>query len=151
MHSQENKLLEPMNQFDGELSQLKYVLNLQIDSILEDGFSKLLKIKLNSDLNNLGDVFAFYADGKELELSRKEQSVLENRVLHFADWFVKNKYYVIIKNSEGSKSGIGVEKIVEKTVITLLISGNDTATDRDKRSEYIYGLFSDKIRNLIPQ
>jgi hypothetical protein len=70
MQGQQNKLLQQINQFNDGIKQLKYVLDIKIDSIPEDVFSKLLKIKLNSDLDNLGDVFAFYTDGKELELSR---------------------------------------------------------------------------------
>ena len=93
MQGQENKLLKQISQFNDGITQVKYIFNLKVDSIPEDGFSKLLKIKLNSNLDNLGDVFAFYADGKELELSRKELSVLEDRVRYFADWFVKNEPY----------------------------------------------------------
>lgn len=153
MQSQENKLLQQFHQFNDDLAQLRYVLDLKIDSIPEDGFSKLLKIKLNSDLDNLGDVFAFYADGKELELSQKEQSVLENRVLFFANWFVKNERYAIVKSSGGIAPSIGirVDTFSEKKVAVLLMGGDCTITERDKRSDYIYRLFSNKVRNLLLQ
>ena len=77
---QDNTLINDLAPLKNSKSQIKYILNLNIDSIPEDGFSKLLKIKLNSELNNLGDLFAFYADGKDLELSKKEQFVLENNL-----------------------------------------------------------------------
>jgi hypothetical protein len=151
MYSQENRLLDEIRQFDTSSSQLKYVLDLKIDSIPEDGFSKLLKIKLNSDLDNLGDIFAFYADGKDLELSRKEQSILESRVLYFATWFVKNKKYAIVKGSVGfaPSTGISLDTIAEKRVAVLLMGGDCTITERDRRSDYIYNLFSNKVRNLL--
>jgi hypothetical protein len=153
MQGQQNKLLQQINQFNDGIKQLKYVLDIKIDSIPEDVFSKLLKIKLNSDLDNLGDVFAFYTDGKELELSRKELSVLENRVLYFADWFVRNQRYVIVKSSGGVAPSTGVrsDSIANKRVAVLLMGGSCTITERDHRSDYIYTLFSNKVRNLLLQ
>ncbi len=153
MESQENKLLNRINQLGDGLLQLKYVLDIKVDSIPEDGFSKLLKIKLNSDLDNLGDVFAFYADGKELELSRKEQSILENRVTYFASWFVKNESYALVKSSGGIApvTGINVDSISGKKVVVLLMGGSCTVTERDAREDYIYRLFSNKVRSFLNQ
>ena len=153
IQAQENQLLHHVKKFDNGLDQLKYVLNVKVDSIPEDGFSKLLKIKLNSELNNLGDVFAFYSDGKALELTTKEQSVLENRVLYFAHWFVKNKKYAVVKNTKGvaPATGISLDTIAEKKVIVLLMGGDCLTTERDVRQDYIYSLFSNKVCNLLHQ
>ena len=151
MQSQENELLAGIKQFDDGIKQLKYVLDLKVDSIPEDGFSKLLKIKVNSELNTLGDIFVVYADGKELELSRKEQSILENRAKYFAEQFVKNNRYAIVKSSGGAGpiTGVHVETISEKKVVVLLMGGDCTLTERDKRLDYIYDLFSTKVRTLL--
>jgi len=153
LQSQENKLLDKIRQLDTSKSQLKYILNLTIDSIPEDGFSKLLKIKLNSKLDNLGDVFAFYSDGSELELSRKEQSVLENRVLYFARWFVNNNRYAIVKHTDRGTPAIGVslDTIAEKQVAVLVMGHDRKTTERDRRLDYIYDLFNSKVRNLLFQ
>ena len=136
---------------DKSHDQLKYVLDLKVDSIPEDGFSKLLKIKLNSDLDNLGDVFAFYTDGKELELSKKEQTVLEERARHMASWFVKNQQYALVKSSGGyaSVTGIDIDKIEDKKVVVLLMYGSCITTERDNRRDYIYKLFNNRVRSLL--
>jgi hypothetical protein len=151
VYGQENQLLNSLKDFDNGSDQMKYVLNLKIDSIPEDGFSKLLKIKLNSELNSLGDIFSYYASGKELNLSKKEQSILESRTLFFAKWFIENKKYVIAKSSGGvaPASGIGLDTIAGKKVAVILMGGDCTITERDERSDYIYNLFSNKVRDLL--
>ncbi len=150
-YGQDNILLKELDQLKDGSSKLSYVLNLKIDSIPEDGFSKLLKIKLNSDLNTLGDVFAFYEDGKELELSKKEQSILENRVLFFAQEFVKNKRFAIVKSSGGYAPilGVKIDTIAKKEVAVLLMGGSCIKTERDDRRDHIYSIFSKKVRNLL--
>ncbi len=153
IHSQENKLLTQLHKYDDGIEQMKYVLNIPVDSIPEDGFSRLLKIKLNSDLNTLGDIFSFYADSDQFELSRKEQSILENRILYFAKWFFKNRQFAIVKSSGGYApiSGIRLDTIADKKVIVLLMGGDCLVSERDKRQDYIYELFSNKVRDLLSQ
>jgi hypothetical protein len=82
-----------------------------------------------------------------------ELSVLENRVLYFADWFVRNQRYVIVKSSGGVAPSTGVrsDSIANKRVAVLLMGGSCTITERDHRSDYIYTLFSNKVRNLLLQ
>ena len=150
-YSQENQLYETLKNLDDNTSQLKYVLNLKIPDIPENGFSKLLKIKLNSELNSLGDVFAFFANGKELNLSQKEQSILTNRARYFATWFVKNKKYVTVKSSIGIApiSGIGIDTIAEKKVALLLMGGDCTVDEYEERRDYIYKVFSERVKSLL--
>jgi len=147
---QDNTLINDLAPLKNSKSQIKYILNLNIDSIPEDGFSKLLKIKLNSELNNLGDLFAFYADGKDLELSKKEQSVLESRVSFIANWFVTNKKYALIEVSDKTISvEINIENISSNSVVVISMSKNPTISEREDRSEYIYELFSNQVRNSL--
>ena len=149
MYGQQNELLNRILELDKSRDQLKYVLDLKVDSIPEDGFSKLLKIKLNSDLDNLGDIFAFYVDGKELELSKKEQTILEERVRYMASWFVKSQQYALVKSSGGIApvTGIDIDKIQDKKVVVLLMGGSCITTERDNRREHIYKLFNNKVRS----
>lgn len=153
IQSQENRLLDEIQGLGDGSFQVKYVLNIKVDSIPENGFSKLLKIKLNSELNILGDLFAFYTDGEELKLSRKEQSILESRVLFCAHKFVQNKRYTIVKSSAGIAPiiGIDLDTIASKKVAVLHTGSDCIVTERDTRQEYIYELFSNEVRNLLNQ
>lgn len=147
---QDNSLIEEIESLKNSKAQIKYVLNLTVDSIPEDGFSKLLKIKLNSELNNLGDLFALYTDGKDLELSKKEQTVLENRVSFIAKWFVTNKKYALIEVSDKTTSPeINIEKLSSKTVAVIRMGIDPTISERQDRTEYIYELFSSRVRSAM--
>tara|TARA_R110002073_G_scaffold123234_2_gene266896 strand:- start:81407 stop:81922 length:516 start_codon:yes stop_codon:yes gene_type:complete len=151
VYGQENKLLDTISQLEDGEAQMKYVLNLTISDIPEDGFSKLLKIKLNSELNSLSNLFASYILSGDLNLSKKELSVIEGRVVYFANWLVENQKYVTVKNSGGfaSTTGVNLDTIANKKVLVLLMGGDCTIDEYDNRSEYIYQIFNKKIKSLL--
>lgn len=149
-YGQENQLFDSIVKKKG-IDQLEYVLNLKVSGIPDDGFSKLLKIKLNSELSSLHDLFTNYMFSSDLELSRKELSIIEQRVLYLAEWFVKSKKYVTVKNSGGYSPVIGIrlDTVANKKVLVLLMGGDCRVTEYDKRSDYIYNLFSRKVKRLL--
>jgi len=150
-YGQENKLLgQILNLKKGE-SQLEYILNIKNQDLPEDGFTKLMKIKLNSELNSLADLFSSYMISKDLELSSKEMSILKSRVLSLAEWFVKNEQYITVTSSGGIAPiiGVGSETIANKKVLVLKMGGDCTIDEYDERRNYIYEVFNTRVKSLL--
>lgn len=122
-----------------------------VKSLKENIEINKLKVKLNSDLNNVISCSTYYIYSSEFNLNENEQLLLKFRIEDIGHKLLKNKKPFLIRLTGGYAPvcGIDSEIIKNKEIPILLFAKDCVVDDFDKKQEEIYKVFNEAVLSSI--
>jgi hypothetical protein len=148
--AQENKLYKEMK--DKKISNAAlYVFKYTCPDLEANEHIKSLEKKHKMNLSSVRDCGILYARNKEFGLTKEEMLALRERMETLAEYFYSSKKYLLFKDTSGMApvTGVLLDTIAKKQVLTVLSGGGCVITEEDKLFNEIYDIFNAKMNALL--